>query len=314
MSDTTSRAIPEPAPRPGAEATRAPSLGETPFTATLIVLCALVFGVEILLSLLGGASAGTMVWSIPSGSLLATGANYWAATLREGRFETLLASTFVHGGVLHIAFNMMALRAIGPFVEKTVGAARMLPLYLLSGFVASFVSTFFNVAVRGADGVGVGASGAICGLIGAALVIGWRVEGRSSPLMWTMIRWLGMTLFVGFVFKNVDNAAHVGGAMAGAVIALLWRRGLIYSSARRAVVLGACGLVLLLTFARVVERDVQSPLALLTTEDRLEAARALARRGDCAGAARMASAAQRLTPHDEKTLAEVRAIDEACAP
>jgi hypothetical protein len=122
-----------------------------------------------------------------------------------------------------------------------------------------------------------------------------------------------MILLVGFALRGVDNAAHIGGAIAGAVIALLWRRGLRYSPLRRNATLGACSLVLLLTFGRVVERDVTSPLSLMTTEERLSAAKQLLRQGDCHDATIYAESAHRLRPNDPETTETKNAIDDSCA-
>jgi rhomboid protease GluP len=275
----------------------------------------MVFAIEIAIHIVHGGDVqrvGDLVLGVPSVSLLATGGNYWSATIHEARVETLLTSVFVHGGLLHIGFNLVALRQIGPFVERTVGPARMLPLYLISGFVASFASTFYNLGLRQKESISVGASGAICGLIGATLVIGWRVEGSRSPIMWAMVRWLGMTLLVGFALRGVDNAAHIGGAIAGVIVALLWRRHVRYSPAGQRAILGACALVLVAAAARLIERDVDSPWALVDAADRREIAINLLRRGDCDGARAAAEAARRLLPKDPKTVDTKRAIDEAC--
>src|SRR5262249_41625383 len=141
------------------------------------------------------------------------------------------------------------------------------PLYLISGFVGAFLSTFVHL-MRGSDGVGVGASGAICGLIAAALVIGYRVEGKDSPMLKAMARWLATIVVIGLVL-GIDGVAHAGGAIAGGVIAFLWRRGFTYSATRRALVLGACGLAVLGAGARVAWFDLTQPYAAYTLADRV---------------------------------------------
>lgn len=308
-------APPDPDP-PRVRVAATPSLWETPWTGILIVLNIAVFLIEIAIWFLDGGTAdhiGDLVWGMPSIALLATGGNYWSATIHEMRIETLLTCCFVHGGLLHIGFNMVALRQIGPFVERTVGAARMVPLYLIGGFVSSFASTFYNFGIRQQESISVGASGAICALIGAALVIGGRVEGKSSPIMWAMVRWLGMTVFIGFALRGVDNAAHIGGAIGGAVIALLWRRGLRYSDLRRNLVLGASTLITLAAIGVVIARDVRDPLALMMADDRREAARTLLfQHHDCKGALEMARGAKRLLPKDPETLVTAQTIEENC--
>lgn len=262
----------------------------------LIVLNVAVFVVELIL--LGDFKDVIFFTKQSAGfAMLATGGNYWLATIREGRFETLVSSCFVHAGLLHLGFNMAALRQVGPFVERAVGSARMLPAYLISGFVGSFVSTFVHV-MRGHDSVGVGASGAVCGLIGMALVIGWRVQGKNSPILRAMASWLVTIFVLGALVSGIDNSAHAGGAIGGAVIALLWRRGIVYTTLRKWIVLGLCSIVLVATAARVVYFDLQVPYATYTFDDRLKAARNATIEGDCKNAHASIEAARRLSPTD----------------
>jgi rhomboid protease GluP len=270
----------------------------------IIALNVLVFLAQI-------AIARGGLFQMTAGALLGTGGNYWSATLHEGRFETLLTSCFVHAGLLHIGFNMVALRQIGPFVEKIAGGARMLPLYLISGLVGAFGSTFVHTVFSRADGIGVGASGAICGLIGAALVIGWRVEGKGSPIVRGMARWLGTILFIGLL-PGIDGSAHFFGAVSGAVIAMLWRRGHVYSALKRAVVYGLSTAALGATVALVVLHDLRDPYAMSTASERVDIAQAALDRGDCVEARRAVLAAQRLTPNAEGMPKAVAIVDHAC--
>jgi rhomboid protease GluP len=307
--------LPSPQPRPqGPPPGRAPSETDpdspagfrigAPTTLVLIVLNVLVFFVQLAIA------RGGFV-TMTAAALLGTGGNYWSATLHEGRGETLLTSCFVHAGLMHIGFNMVALRQIGPFVEKVAGGARMLPLYLISGVVGAFGSTFVHTLFSRSDNIGVGASGAICGLIGAALVIGWRVEGKNSPIVRGMARWLGTILLIGLL-PGIDGSAHVFGAASGAVIAMLWRRGYVYSTFRRALVYGLSVAVVAAAGGLVVLHDLRDPYAMLTASDRLEVAQAALDRGDCVLARDAVVAAHRLIPHAKETNDAVAIVDNTC--
>lgn len=216
-----------------------------------------------------GGALGSLA-AMPPNTLHVFGANDAELTMAAGHVETLLASVFLHGSLLHLAFNMIALRQVGPVIERTVSATRMIPLYVVSGVLASLSSAMVGWFID-AGRLSVGASGAICGLLGAALVTGYRVEGPSSPLMRAMARWLLSVVLFGLVTRGisrisggqggVDNAAHIGGAIAGAVIAMLWRRGKTPGPiARTATLVGFVALLLgtVVTVA-VREHDDEAP-------------------------------------------------------
>lgn len=260
------RAAP-PVPR----AAEPPLYKQAPLTFGIIAVNVAVFVGQLAVSGLVGFA------NMPSWVLHAFGANEAAATLYGGRVETLLTSCFVHGSLLHIAFNMIALRQIGPFVERSAGAGRMAPLYLLSGIGGSIGSAFFGW-LSGAQRMSVGASGAICGLIGAALVIGYRLEGKDSPLMRAMARWLfaifGLGLVVTYLARitgggGFDNAAHAAGALAGASIAAGWRRGAQYTRATTGWVVVSCACICAGAGIACAKRTLTDPFATLSIDDRV---------------------------------------------
>lgn len=206
-----------------------------------------------------------MQW--PGPVLVLLGANVAPFTQFAGQWETLLTCTFLHGGLLHLVFNLVALFQVGPFVERTVGRARFSMLYVVAGIAASASSML--AANYGAlhAGIGVGASGAICGLIGGSAVLGFRIEGRRSPLAMSMLRWLGITVAFGYVVSlggqvHVDNYAHVGGAVTGAAVALLFRRSVQYTPAGRASRVALCALVCVAAFAVQIVRTSAQPTML----------------------------------------------------
>lgn len=277
-----------------------PLYARAPVTAALIAVNVLVFVGQAL-------HAGTLqsLMNMPQATLLAFGANDANLTLYDGRWQALLASCFVHGSLLHIAFNVVALRQIGPFVERVASPARMLPLYLASGIAGSAASAFFGWLSTG-QRLSVGASGAICGLIGAALVLGYRIEGKESPIMRAMGRWLlvllGMGLAVTFIVRlqggagGFDNAAHAGGALGGVAVALTWRRGSVYTAGARNAILAGCIFLVAAVGARVLMIDLVDPYATYGAEARVELAEQELAKGRCEEADRALRSLDRISP------------------
>jgi membrane associated rhomboid family serine protease len=291
-----------PAPAPGTPTGAAKSsrffppgwFEGAPVTRAILGLNIAVFVLQALWSH-ESSSLGRM----PVRAMLAFGANYGFATIGEHRYETLITACFLHAGIMHIAFNMVALAQAGPLVERSVGSARMAPMYLLAGAASSLVSTlvaWFEQRER----FSVGASGAVSGVIAAALVIGWRIQGWRGPLTQAMARWLALVLVFGLVTTlsggNIDNAAHVGGAVAGALIASMWKRGYVYSSTSRLLILAACSIVVLASGVAVAIRDATDPFATYLFEERIEIADRALEEERCDLATAALESAARLRP------------------
>ena len=142
----------------------------------------------------------------------------------------VLYSMFLHGGLLHIAGNMLFLWVFGNNIEDKMGAVPYAIFYLLSGVVA----TLAHVAVQPNSTVPlIGASGAVAGVMGAYLVLFPRVRIRTVfivflilirdiPAMWLLIAWFALQFFTGND-SGVAWVAHVGGFVFGALVALLFR-------------------------------------------------------------------------------------------
>lgn len=182
---------------------------------------------------------------------LAWGANYGPAT-KEGGWWRLLASAFLHYGVVHVAFNMWALADAGRLVERLYGSAAFLALYLFSGLTGSFASLLWS-----ADRVvSVGASGAVFGVYGA--LVAFLVAQRGSVpaivlkgLATSASIFISYVLVFGALQKGIDNAAHVGGLLGGIMAGFALSRALALgarlSVPRRALAaLGAVALLALL--------------------------------------------------------------------
>jgi rhomboid protease GluP len=131
----------------------------------------------------------------------------------------LITYGFLHGGLMHILFNSMALMQIGPLIEQTFGAARTLFFWVSTSALAIVLPSLFT---GGATRLTVGASGAIFGLIGVAMAYGHRV-GTPQGLMVRnkMIEWTVICTLFGMMAGNVAHEAHFGGLAAGAALSFV---------------------------------------------------------------------------------------------
>jgi membrane associated rhomboid family serine protease len=138
--------------------------------------------------------------------------------LAKGEFWRLWSVTLLHGGYLHLFFNMYALYIAGALVEQLYGPRMFAFLYLLSAAAGS-VGSF----LLGGDAPSVGASGAIFGLFGVLLAVSRThhpvLDRRGQMLIGQIGGLIVLNLLLGFGFAGIgagiDNAAHVGGLVAG---------------------------------------------------------------------------------------------------
>ena len=269
-------------------------LRDAPVTRAIVALNVLVF-----LACAAHARSAGAIARMPQDTRLVFGANLASLPVGAGRVEALLASCFLHFDLLHIGFNLMSLRSVAPFVERSVGPARFFPLFLMTGVVGSAASAL--VGWTATERLSAGASGAICGVIGAAAVLGYRTQGARGPLTTSMARWLAIIVALGFI-AHFDNAAHIGGAVAGAVIAASWRRGYSYSPRGQALVVGGCIALVLGTGGVVAWRDLTDPYLFLGSDDRLRIAEGALAEGRCDVAREAATRALRLGRRDRVTV------------
>ena len=131
-----------------------------------------------------------------------------------------VTSLFIHADALHLGLNGLALWGLGELCEALYGPERFLWLFLLCGLGGSLVS------LTGDTTVTVGASGSLFGLMGAAMVFGWRYRkvlpaDLSALLRKQLLPWVILNLGIGAVLPFVDNRAHVGGLITGSVLGLI---------------------------------------------------------------------------------------------
>ncbi|WP_368497886.1 rhomboid family intramembrane serine protease [Herbiconiux sp. A18JL235] len=128
----------------------------------------------------------------------------------------MLTAVFVHGSILHLLFNMFTLFVFGSALERLLGRGRYLALYLISGFGGSVAVTLLTNPLQPV----VGASGAIFGLMGAYFIINRHLGGNSVQLLVLV----ALNLAYGFLVPGISWQAHVGGLIAGALVALVYVR------------------------------------------------------------------------------------------
>jgi rhomboid protease GluP len=164
-----------------------------------------------------GLSANPMTFLSPSGeSLFLLGATGTLPIAAYGRWWTLVSASFLHGGLLHIFFNMMALRQLAPFILDEFGFHRFAILYVWTGVAGFFLSYLAGVPFT------IGASASLCGLIGAILYYGKSRGGFYGEQIYRQaMGWVvGLVLF-GLFFPGINNWAHGGGLVSGILIAFL---------------------------------------------------------------------------------------------
>lgn len=179
--------------------------------AAMYLLCLLMSGRSMHLSI------NPLTFLSPdSQALLALGATGTFPIERLHRWWTLISASYLHGGLLHILFNMLALHQIGPLITREYGTHRMIVIYSLSGGVGFLASYLAGVTLT------IGASAAVCGLIGAALYYGKSRGGMYGQTIYRQVGgWaLGIGLF-GLIVPGINNWAHGGGMLAGALMGLL---------------------------------------------------------------------------------------------
>lgn len=170
-----------------------------------------------LLVFIVGALLGVHVLDPDAGRLVELGANFGPYTL-TGQWWRLLTSMFLHGGIVHLLFNMVALVNIGMQLEALVGRVQFMLAYLLCGLAGSIASLWWTSPDIS---VSVGASGAIFGLFGMLLMLlllerelDWK---SKRAILGNMVFVIGINLAYG-MRGGIDNAAHIGGLVAGLLV------------------------------------------------------------------------------------------------
>jgi membrane associated rhomboid family serine protease len=156
--------------------------------------------------------------------------------LADGEWWRLITAAFLHGSLIHIALNMLVLWMIGAPIEEAIGRGRFIALYLVSGLSGSAGALLLEP-----NAITVGASGAIFGILGAALIFEWQ---RSYVLGGSALSLLVVNVIFTFTIPNISIGGHLGGLAGGALGALaLSRFGQTHAIYGRPGLLGAAGLI-----------------------------------------------------------------------
>ena len=185
---------------------------------TIIYVNIFFYVVSLLLNPTGIFSGGGFLSFLsPSGqSLLLLGATGTFPVFGFNRYWSLVSASFLHGGIIHLAFNMMALYQLGPFVLHVFGFHRFFSIYILTGIAGFAVSLIFGVNFT------IGASASICGLIGAIVYYGKNRGGEFGQAIYKQaLGWIVGLIIFGLIFKSINNWAHGGGVISGILLAML---------------------------------------------------------------------------------------------
>ena len=138
----------------------------------------------------------------------------YGLSVKMGEYYRLLTAVFVHANIAHLLFNMYALWIIGMQLESFIGKWRFLVVYLFSALCGSLLSVVVTP-----DALSVGASGAIFGLLGALLYFGYHYRIYLGTVIKSqIIPLIVINLLLGFMVPGIDNAAHIGGLIGGALM------------------------------------------------------------------------------------------------
>ena len=192
-----------------------PGSGRRPY-ATWVLL-----GINLALFLIAQASGGSKNADV----LLGLGAME-GSRIADGEYWRLLAAMFLHSGWLHLGFNCFGLFVFGQQLEQLYGRGRFVALYLLAGLAGSVTSYALNISLA-PNVIGVGASGAIFGVLGGLVAYFISHRDRLGPMgrrtLTGLLLLAGINLLFGLVWENVDNYAHMGGFAAGIILGLAFR-------------------------------------------------------------------------------------------
>ena len=207
-----------------------------PASTVLLGLNFFLFIIQIMFTMQAGEAGGlNLLWHMNSISSYKLGALFGPAVIFDHQWWRLITAMFLHGGLIHIGFNMLTLIQFGPALEELYGSPRFLFLYTFTG-----ASGFLLSALRGHFSLG--ASGALLGIMGAILAITTKRGGAymrqlRSRLISSLIFLFVFGIWGGF---GIDNWAHGGGLAAGFALGKVFadREPMNKGERRRAQILG----------------------------------------------------------------------------
>jgi rhomboid protease GluP len=188
------------------------------FVKTLIAVNVVMYIISILFNPRAtGLSMNPLTFLSPSvKSLWLLGATGTVPIDEYHRLWTLVSASFLHGGILHIFFNMAALRQLGAVVTREFGVYRMFVIYTVSGIIG------FSISYLAGTRFTIGASASVCGLVGALLYYGKSRGGIYGKNLYRQISiWVIFLFIFGQIVPGIDNWGHGGGVLAGIIFGYL---------------------------------------------------------------------------------------------
>ena len=138
-----------------------------------------------------------------------------------GQYWRIVTAMFLHSGIRHLLNNMITLGVLGYMLEDELGKVKYVIIYILSG-IAGNAAEYISSVRSGGNVVAVGASGAVFGIMGALIWVLIRNRGRIRGISISrLLIMAAFSLYFGFVSSGIANEAHIGGMIAGFVIAML---------------------------------------------------------------------------------------------
>lgn len=199
--------VPDPAPR------TLPPAPPAPFTVSLEVIIGVVAAFQVMVFF--GLGRGAPIWDAIGRTAYIDAAALDPPRVELGAWWLLLTSALMHGGILHLAFNFSALRTLGRAMEWRGPRGWVPVVFLVSSLAASLASLLIPPVTSS-----VGASGGLMGMFGFLLVMAHRRK-RYMPPGFLRALLINVALIAGMglvLYQYVDNAAHLGGIIAGAAI------------------------------------------------------------------------------------------------
>ncbi len=189
--------------------------GATAATSLILLANGALFLLMLTAAMKSGRGAGLFA-AFDGLTMVRFGSGYNPLTLGQHEWWRLVTPVFLHAGLIHFAFNSYALLQLGPLVEQEFGTERFAVAYLFCGITGNVASQILWPGFRNT----LGASGAICGLVGLLLVYGHRRGGAAGAAIRSSMMQSALLVLMMSFFSGIDLLCHLGGFAGG--LALGW--------------------------------------------------------------------------------------------
>lgn len=189
--------------------------GQMSLIPLLSAVCVTVFIISLLVDAKGIRVGGLDIIGPSIPSLFRLGATGTFA-INEGKWWSVITAIYLHGGLLHIFFNVYWIRQLGPPLEEFYGISRSFIIFTVAGILGFMVSNFMGIPLT------IGASGSNFGLLGALIYYGKKRGGTFGLAIYRQVgQWAVVLFIIGFILPGVNNYAHAGGFAGGVAAAAI---------------------------------------------------------------------------------------------